>query len=80
MAFRSAFSRLLLISILSWGYSLADKTVYLDRSVDANTWEPRFIPKTINAAIGEQVHFVLRLQPLILPVRLLLFDLPILTI
>jgi hypothetical protein len=60
---------------LSWGYSLADKTVYLNRAVGSSTWEPRFVPKTISADIGEKVHFVLRLQPDVVFVHLLVFDL-----
>jgi hypothetical protein len=69
----SAFPQFLLISILTWAYSLDDKTVYLDRAVGSSTWEPRFVPKTMSAVVDEKVHFVLRLQPLVVPVRLLLF-------
>jgi len=45
---------------------LADKTVYLDRLDVSNgtMWEPYFNPQSITGYIGEQVHFVSRLEDL----------------
>jgi len=43
---------------------MTDKIVYLDR-LDASNgamWEPYFNPQNIMADIGEQVHFVARLD------------------
>lgn len=43
---------------------MADQIVYLDR-LDASNgkmWEPYFNPQEITANIGEQVHFVARLE------------------
>jgi hypothetical protein len=61
----------MLLSITFWicSYSfallsMADKIVYLDR-LDASNgkmWEPYFNPQEITANIGEQVHFVARLE------------------
>jgi hypothetical protein len=44
--------------------SMGDKIVYLDR-LDASNgkmWEPYFNPQSVTANIGEQVHFVARLE------------------
>jgi hypothetical protein len=44
--------------------STGDKIVYLDR-LDASNgtmWEPYFNPQNMTADIGEQVHFVARLE------------------
>jgi hypothetical protein len=43
---------------------MGDKIVYLDRLNASNggMWEPYFNPQEITADIGEQVHFVARLE------------------
>jgi len=43
---------------------LGDKVVYLDRldASDGKMWEPYFNPQNITADIGEEVHFVARLE------------------
>lgn len=52
---------LLLLCLWSWiPASLADKVVYLDR-LNGRLWEPYFNPDTLNADVGEKIHFVMRL-------------------
>jgi hypothetical protein len=64
-----AFFQFLVISVSTWPYSWADKTVYLDRPSDSQSWEPHFSPKSVSANVGENIHFVLRLQELDASVR-----------
>jgi hypothetical protein len=62
---------MMLLSIIFWIYSysfallsVGDKIVYLDRldASNGSMWEPYFNPQEITADIGEQVHFVARLE------------------
>jgi len=58
------------VVMVSWSYLLihqtsADQIVllnrtgnHLDSSKGTVVWEPFFSPKTINASVGEQIHFV----------------------
>jgi len=43
---------------------MGDQIVYLDRLNASNgtMWEPYFNPQSITADIGEQIHFVARLE------------------
>jgi hypothetical protein len=43
---------------------MAEKTVYLDRldATEGKMWDPYFNPHSIVADVGEQVHFVARLD------------------
>jgi hypothetical protein len=42
----------------------ADQIVLLDRPTGSTTFEPFFNPKTVNANIGELIHFVANFEPL----------------
>ena len=42
----------------------ADQVVLLDRPADSPTWEPHFNPKSVNASVGELIHFVATFEEL----------------
>lgn len=44
--------------LLTWGVSVADQIVYLNRPSPGTTAEPFFEPATVTADIGEQIHFI----------------------
>lgn len=80
MCCRYRFSwQLLCLFLLSSSLSLADQVVYLERlglpNGPANIIdEPLFNPKTINASVGEKIHFQARFSdvssvPVISPYR-----------
>lgn len=50
-------STLLISTLLSWSVSLADQIVSLERP-NVGPIEPYFDPKSINANVGEQIHFI----------------------
>lgn len=63
--YTSSLYRFLPWTIIFWTFSFADQIVYLDRPASVHgevsaISEPVFNPNTLNAAVGEQVHFVAR--------------------
>ena len=57
---------LLWIALLDWRHSLADQTVFIERYANQGTpyaiSEPVFNPDTLDAVVGEQIHFVARFE------------------
>lgn len=62
MSSRRSWFLLVCTSLIA--YTAADQIVLLDRPTGSTTWEPFFNPKTVNANVGELIHFVTNFEPL----------------